>query len=131
MPEELNNEERGNETEFLPAPPEPLFPMTKKEANEALEILRDLFSIENPEGLAAKALKLAGEATEAAQKEEFYIAWIYERPNGRCIQKVITRDKQDGENLLAKLRNEHPQAIINWRGPMDYITGRRLLSQNN
>jgi hypothetical protein len=124
--------EENNETEFfVPIPPEPLFPITKEEAEEARKILLDVLNIENPQERAATAFKMAKDAMKAAQKVEFYIAWIYERPYGHCLQKVITRDKQDGENLLRKFQNEYPQAIIAWQGPMDFITGRRLLSQSN
>jgi len=121
----------NNETEFMPLPPEPLFPMTQKEREGALETLREIFSIKDPDEMAAAAFRLAGNAMQAAQNQEFYIAWIYEHPDGRCLHKVITRDKQDGENLLQKCRLEYPQACITWQGPMDYFTGRRLLTQSN
>ncbi len=126
-----DNEE--NEMPLNPAdiPFDPPFQMTPGEAKEAQDILKDLLSIEDPQAMAAAAFGLARKAQAEASQEKFYIYWIHNQPNGQCVNKGITTDKTDGENQLKKFQTQWPNAVITWRGPMDYIMGRRMLIRSN
>jgi len=103
--------------------------MSPAEAEEALDILRDILNTKDKTEMAAKALGLAKSTQEAASKEEFYIFWINDGEGGPGIRRGITRDKGDGERLLERIRHVNPDAVIRWEGPMNYYEGRANLGR--
>ena len=108
----------------------PIPPLGPRESEEALDILRDIVNTKDRKEMAAKAIGLAKATRDAASKVEFFIYWITDGPNGRRLNLGITRNKSDGENMLAKFKGGYPGAVIRWQGPMDYYTGRQALERS-
>lgn len=108
----------------------PIPPLGPRESEEALDILRNIVNTKDRKEMVAKAFGLAKATRNAASKVEFFIYWITDGPDGRRLNLGITRNKSDGENMLAKFKGGCPGAVIRWQGPMDYYTGRQALERS-
>lgn len=84
----------------------------------------------NFQELGAVSKRLLGEINQEASKNIYWIAWIKDG-DGNVLKKVIDTGKKNGERLLIEYKEDFPDAVIEWKGPMDYNTGRRLLENVN
>lgn len=72
------------------------------------------------------AIRLNAGINDQASKKIYWIAWIKDG-QGNTLKTAITIDKAPVMHLLLECQKECPAAILIWKGPMDYMTGMKLL----